>query len=177
MRPTLRAPDGPVANMTTTPSYWTYGCKGLMGVLAAKQMGAARIIRHYLGAWRARRGADQGIDQRRRRRCCARMRGHAAVDATGDPVGAAGRDDRLCRRASRACGSTVRSCSSRRPGCSGDQRRCAPDRTIGPDRVRTGASAEIRPGRQNVVASDIMSSGDKMSSCDRMSFLPVSGAR
>ena len=130
-----------------------------MGVLAAKQMGAARIIRHYLGAWRARRGADQGIDQRRRRRCCARMRGHAAVDATGDPVGAAGRDDRLCRRASRACRSTVRSCSSRRPGCSGDQRRCAPDRTIGPDRVRTGASAEIWPGRQNVVASDIMSSG------------------
>ena len=37
------------------------------------------------------------------------------------------------------------------------------DRTIGPDLVRTGTSTAISRGRHNVVASDIMSSDDKMS--------------
>ena len=57
--------------------------------------------RHRLRARRGGRRPRQGADERRRRGFRARMRRHAGIHDAGAAMRAAGRDDRLCRRAAR----------------------------------------------------------------------------
>ena len=119
------------------------GAVGLMGVLAAKQMGAERIIamsRHktrqdlaleYGATDIVSERGDAGVarikelTERRRRRFGARMRRHPGIDDPGDPVRPPRRDDRLCRRAARRRARRARCCSSRRPACWAARPRCA----------------------------------------------------
>ena len=108
------------------------GAVGLMGVLAAKQLGAERIIamsrhsdrqdacpllrsdRHRRGARRRRRRAHQGADERARRALGDRSRRHTGVDDAGDPRHAPGRARRLRRRQPRRHDRRRTSCSSPR---------------------------------------------------------------
>ena len=102
-----------------------------MGVLAAKQMGAGRIIAMSRHKTRQDLALEYGatdivsergeagvarikeLTERRRRGLRAGMRRHQGIDDAGDPMRAARRDDRLCRRAARRRVRRRSSCSSR----------------------------------------------------------------
>ena len=119
------------------------GAVGLLGVLAAKQLGAERIIamsRHAdrqalareFGATdivdRARRrrcGADQGAHRRARRALGHRGGRHPGVDDAGHPRHPPRRARRLRRRLPRRAAARRRPVLLRTSTCTADPRRCA----------------------------------------------------
>lgn len=118
------------------------GAVGLLGILAASQLGADRIIamsrrrrpagartevrrdRHRRRARRRRCGEDQGADERARRALGDRGRRHAGVHDAGDPLDAspAGTSDTSASRTTspcpeKNCSSPVCTCTAVRPPC------------------------------------------------------------
>ena len=119
------------------------GAVGLLGVLAAKQLGAERIIamsrheprqqlalrvrrhRHRHRARRRRRGRDQGPHRRARRALGDRGGRHPGVDDAGHPLHPPRRARRLRRRRPRRRSCPARSCSSPTSTCTAAPPRCA----------------------------------------------------
>ena len=120
------------------------GAVGLLGVLAAQQLGAERIIamsrtraapaagagvrrhRHRHRTRRRGRGRDQGPDRRPRRALGDRGGRHPGVDDAGHPLHPARRPRRLRRRHPRRVACPARSCSSPTSTCT-----AAPPRSAG----------------------------------------------
>ena len=138
------------------------GAVGLCGVIAAKELGAERIIAmsrheprqrlarefgataHRRRARRRRRRGDHGADRRRRRRLGARVRRHGPVDEDGLPHRPARLDRRLRRRSRTASSCPSARCSSRNVGLAGGM---APVRTYLPDLLERVLDGRIDPGK------------------------------
>ena len=142
------------------------GAVGLMGVLAAKQMGAApdyrheppqdasgpgaRVWRHRhrLGARRRGHCTDQGDDAACRRRCGARMCRYAGIDEAGARMRKARFDDRLCRGCRMASNSTDRQLFFSQRGLMGGP---APVRRFLPHLLDLILTRQINPGKCSIL--------------------------
>ena len=138
------------------------GAVGLMGVLAARQMGAERIIamsRHKSRQDLALAFGATDIVAERGEEGVARvkeltrgvgadfgpgMRRHAGGDEAGHRLRPARRLDRLSSACRTASPSTARSCSSPRSACSADP---APVRRFLPDLMDRVLNGKIKPGK------------------------------